>query len=153
MVLQKRLVLLILALFSDNAISEPTEILCLAQNIYFESRDQPREGMIAVGLVTLNRVESKKFPNTVCRVTRQKKNNVCQFTWYCQEHKIIDDYISWQKIYRLAEDVYTSKKKYEYIIPPDTYWYHADYIEKPLWAINMKEANKIKTHIFYVTGM
>ena len=67
------------------------EVKCLAQNIYFESRDQSVKGQIAVALVTINRVKSKRFPNTVCRVIHQAsryksgkpKRNKCQFSWYC----------------------------------------------------------------------
>ena len=68
---------------------------CLAQNIYFESRNQDFEGKIAVGYVTLHRVNHKNYPNTVCDVVYEgpkyiswKGNEVpvrwdCQFTWYC----------------------------------------------------------------------
>ena len=34
------------------------ELYCLANNIYFESRNQPKLGRIAVGQVTMNRVNS-----------------------------------------------------------------------------------------------
>ena len=61
------------------------ELYCLANNIYFESRNQPKLGQIAVGQVTMNRVNSPKFPNTVCGVVKQggEKRNRCQFSWYC----------------------------------------------------------------------
>ena len=47
------------------------ELYCLSKNIYFESRNQPTLGQIAVGQVTMNRVNSPRFPNTVCGVVRQ----------------------------------------------------------------------------------
>ena len=47
------------------------ELYCLANNIYFESRNQPKLGQIAVGQVTMNRVNSPKFPNTVCGVVNR----------------------------------------------------------------------------------
>ena len=37
---------------------------CLAYNIYFEAKGEGIDGMIAVGHVTKNRVESKLFPDT-----------------------------------------------------------------------------------------
>ncbi|MEZ5725494.1 MAG: cell wall hydrolase [Paracoccaceae bacterium] len=40
--------------------------------MYFESNRSSRDGMIAVGSVVMNRVESDKFPNTVCGVVGQK---------------------------------------------------------------------------------
>ena len=47
------------------------EVNCLALNIYHEARNQPFMGKLAVGFVTLNRVKSKEFPNTVCGVVKQ----------------------------------------------------------------------------------
>ena len=37
------------------------ELYCLANNIYFESRNQPKLGQIAVGQVTMNRVNSLNY--------------------------------------------------------------------------------------------
>ena len=59
-------------LFSPQAAAKELdikeELYCLATNIYFESRNQPQVGRVAVGQVTMNRVNSPKFPNTVCEV-------------------------------------------------------------------------------------
>ena len=43
------------------------EAFCLAQNVYFETRNQPR-GQMAVISVTVNRVNDGRFPNTICGV-------------------------------------------------------------------------------------
>ena len=73
-----------------------TEISCMADNIYFEARNQGTAGWSAVASVTLNRVKDKRFPNTVCEVVKQgptreswkKDGNYyplkhrCQFSWY-----------------------------------------------------------------------
>ena len=61
------------------------ELDCLARNIYFESRNQPLAGRLAVGQVTMNRVDSPRFPNTVCDVVMQggERLHRCQFSWYC----------------------------------------------------------------------
>jgi spore germination cell wall hydrolase CwlJ-like protein len=40
--------------------------------MYFESNRSSRDGMIAVGSVVTNRVQSDDFPNTVCAVVSQK---------------------------------------------------------------------------------
>ena len=44
---------------------------CLADNMYFEARNQGTAGIIAVSNVVLNRVASDMYPNTVCGVVRQ----------------------------------------------------------------------------------
>ena len=98
----KKLFLLCLILVSCSAFGKgvvykpllfeyKNEVKCLALNIYFEARDQPTKGQIAVALVTINRVNSKRFPDTICRVIHQAsrhkngkpKRNKCQFSWYC----------------------------------------------------------------------
>ena len=45
---------------------------CLADNMYFEARNQGTIGIIAVSNVVLNRVKSKDYPNTICEVVRQR---------------------------------------------------------------------------------
>ncbi|MEF2072494.1 cell wall hydrolase [Consotaella aegiceratis] len=45
---------------------------CMARVMYFESNRSSDEGMIAVGTVVMNRVDSPDFPNSVCAVVGQK---------------------------------------------------------------------------------
>ena len=66
---------------------------CLAKNIYFEAKNQPLIGQLAVAIVVMNRVEDHRFPDTVCEVVQQGPTlawtenfpvkNKCQFSWYC----------------------------------------------------------------------
>ena len=49
----------------------PIQATCLAENVYFEARNQGTAGWSAVISVTLNRVKDKRFPNTVCEVVKQ----------------------------------------------------------------------------------
>ena len=91
------LILISCAAFGKRVTYEPApndygnEVNCLAKNIYFEARDQPTKGQIAVALVTINRVNSKRFPKSICKVVHQAsrykggkiKRNKCQFSWYC----------------------------------------------------------------------
>ncbi|WP_376767940.1 cell wall hydrolase [Jiella pacifica] len=45
---------------------------CMTRVMYFESNRSSPEGMLAVGTVVMNRVESEKYPNSVCAVVGQK---------------------------------------------------------------------------------
>ena len=64
---------------------------CLTENIYFEARGQGQAGWLAVAQVTQNRVDDRRFPNTICEVVKQGLTyasgdpirNKCQFSWYC----------------------------------------------------------------------
>lgn len=40
--------------------------------MYFESNRSSRDGMVAVGSVVMNRVESNRYPDSVCGVVRQR---------------------------------------------------------------------------------
>jgi spore germination cell wall hydrolase CwlJ-like protein len=46
---------------------------CLARAMYFESNRSSDDGMLAVGTVVMNRLNSGKYPNTICGVVGQKK--------------------------------------------------------------------------------
>ena len=45
---------------------------CLARAMFFESIRSSREGLVAVGTVVMNRVDSDAYPGTVCGVVGQK---------------------------------------------------------------------------------
>ena len=88
------------------------QMICIAENIYFEARAESIEGKAAVANVTRNRVKSSLFLNTYCEVvyqgpvreswkTKQHKDladedrvyyprkHRCQFSWYCDGQKDI----------------------------------------------------------------
>ena len=45
---------------------------CLARAMYFESNRSSEEGMLAVGTVVMNRLESGRYPKSVCGIVGQK---------------------------------------------------------------------------------
>jgi len=49
-----------------------SERSCLERAIFFEANRSSREGLIAVGTVVMNRVNSSHYPNTICGVVGQK---------------------------------------------------------------------------------
>ena len=50
-----------------------TELDCMERAMYFESNRSSRDGMVAVGTVVMNRVESGQYPRSVCGVVGQRK--------------------------------------------------------------------------------
>ena len=125
---------------------------CLAQNVYFEARNQSREGQIAVIAVTLNRVISRKYPNTICEVTTQRKlvkgKYIAQFSWYSDgKSDVPKELILWERIQVLSASVL---ENYVWIEDP-TYgalWYHTTSVD-PYWNKSMKKVVQIEDHIFY----
>lgn len=132
---------------------EKKEVDCLADNIFHEAAYEPKDGKIAVALVTLNRVKTD-FSSSVCGVVHQKtKNNagqtVCQFSWLCapktlstKKHEEI-----YNEIRDIALYVYFNHSVIEDITRGAIY-YHADYVS-PGWH-NLRKTTKIGRHIFYI---
>lgn len=56
---------------------------CLKTALYFEARGESIEGQFAVAEVILNRVDSVRYPNTVCGVVQQGGARSCQFSFNC----------------------------------------------------------------------
>ncbi len=77
----------------DTSKVDPEQAYCLAENIYYEARNEDIRGQFAVASVTLNRANDTRFPNTVCEVVKQtavsriSKKLVCAFSWYCENDK------------------------------------------------------------------
>ena len=130
-------------------------ITCLALNIYFESRNQPIEGQVAVSQVVLERVKSKKYPNTVCEVVFQGPTyswsvnypikDRCQFSWYCDG--LSDkprDRTAWLNSLEVAEKVYYGLTD---TVKGATH-YHSVKVD-PWWAKYKVKVKQIGDHIFY----
>jgi len=122
------------------------EVECLARNIYFEARGEPRAGKIAVAEVTMNRVKSNQFPKTVCAVVHQKHKNICQFSWVCEGKRSVRNNNAWRESQRIAESILISKKRYGII--GNAKYFHATYVN-PKWADESRMIAQIGNHIFY----
>lgn len=120
------------------------EIACLALAIYFEARSEPLYGRIAVAETVLNRVESPKYPDTVCEVVKQHK----QFSFYSDglSDKPTEKR-AWEKSLNIAEFM-ISEREYVSVVGKKATHYHADYVD-PYWAESLHRIKKVGTHIFY----
>lgn len=132
--------------YSELSQESRREIDCLALNIYREAGIEESRGMIAVALVTMNRLKTSGFPNTVCKVVKQKTQKVCQFSWVCMNNlPMIDD-----KIYTYSKELATRIFLNHHLIEDFTggaLFYHADYV-RPKWK-RLQVTAKIGRHIFY----
>ena len=127
-----------------EAIEESSELYCMAQNIYFEARNQSRAGMVAVARVVMNRVKNKGWPNSVCEVVRQRM----QFSWYWDG--VNDQPNKKSKAWKMAVEV-ASEVMYGNVVKDgldEAFHYHADYVN-PKWAKKKVMIAKIDDHIFY----
>lgn len=131
-----------------------TEILlCLALNVYWETKGQPYIEKLAVAHVVINRVESEAYPDTACEVVYegpvlkgQPVRDRCQFSWYCDGKS---DKPTWQAQWEEAQRVATIALQYAHLDPTEgATHYHADYVN-PNWASRKTKIAQIGTHIFY----
>lgn len=134
---------------------------CLAQNIFFEARNQTIEGQVAVAWVTLNRYESEEFPSTLCSVVKQARldakgnplRNQCQFSWYCdgKSDRIPKNKVAqraWEDAQLIARVVLLDWARGKTSPVKEATMYHADYV-KPYWAKNFDQVATVGDHIFY----
>jgi len=125
-----------------HGVSSKNQLNCLAKNVYFESRGESALGQIAVAWVTLNRVNSKRFPNTICGVVFQKS----QFSWANGKGKHrIPRGAAWEKSKNIAAAVYGKKHK------DPTFgatYFHGKSVN-PRWNRKMKLTRVIGVHKFF----
>jgi len=147
---------------ADYYHSPDSEMKCIADNVYWESRNQVMKGMIAVALVTRNRVADKRFPHSYCEVIHQGPTRAswkdpfvriplrdrCHFSWYCDgKSDDIPDYdIHVHELARaIAFKIYNGE--FNDFTEGSTH-YHADYVT-PEWSATKTKTITIGDHIFY----
>ena len=129
---------------------------CLSMNIYHEARNEGLTGQRAVAWATMNRVNSDKYPDTICDVVYQAQldengipfKNKCQFSWFCDgKSDEVKDQASWRVAEQIAEEVMNAYGK-ETDPTNGAFMYHAYYVT-PYWASSYDKQARIDSHIFY----
>ncbi len=122
---------------------------CLARAIYFEARNQPYRGQVAVAQVVMNRVFSGIYPRDVCGVIYQNAHRhlACQFTFACDgKPDVITERRSWYRAERIARKTLDGKL-YVQAVGTATH-YHATYVH-PYWVREMRRYAREGIHLFY----
>lgn len=125
--------------------------MCLALNVYYESRGEPIEGQYAVAEVTMNRVASLRYPASVCEVVHQKrwdylrKRYVSAFSWTEFDEVDAPQGEAWQVAREVAQTVYSGRKEF---VLAGAMHYHASYI-RPSWSRGKKPVARIGKHLFF----
>ena len=130
--------------FDFSETSSGQELGCLALNIYHEGRGESLKGQAAIASVTMNRVDSKHYPGTVCEVVWQRK----QFSWTLtgDRHHSITDMKSWKQALVIAR-LFIDGARIAQV--GEATHYHADNV-KPYWVAENKMIAKVGNHYFYV---
>jgi spore germination cell wall hydrolase CwlJ-like protein len=124
-----------------------TAATCLALNIFFEARQEPVDGQLAVAEVTLNRVADHRYPDTVCEVVWEDK----QFSW--THDGVHDDptrmsYLdqrAWESITELASGVLDGTTTKQGLTATH---YHSVEVS-PFWTKHYEYDGQVGSHLFY----
>jgi spore germination cell wall hydrolase CwlJ-like protein len=131
------------------------ELKCLRKAIFFEVRKNIKKEMQVVGNVVLNRVNDKRFPNTICGVVLHKG----QFEYVMrglhdkeQVEKLVNKSVlekqSWETASQVAMELLTGEFKDK---TNGATAYHANTMNKPnsrYWN-SLKQTVKTDLHVFY----
>jgi spore germination cell wall hydrolase CwlJ-like protein len=131
-----------LSQFSDD------DKYCLAQNIFFEARNQSELGQAAVAWVTLNRVEHERYPASICGVVWQDR----QFSWThdgkSDDPSNYNEPAAWEHAVEVAETILLDYVTEGWDPTNGATMYHADYVD-PYWSKSYAMVSQIESHIFY----
>jgi spore germination cell wall hydrolase CwlJ-like protein len=121
---------------------------CLAEALYFEARGESVRGMFAVGEVIMNRVDSARYPNTLCGVINQGTGRkfACQFTYTCDGNaEVIHEPAAWAKVGKVARLLVDGAPRQ---LTDGATHYHTRAVN-PRWARVFPRTTTIGSHHFY----
>jgi N-acetylmuramoyl-L-alanine amidase len=124
------------------ATQETAELRCLSENVYYEARGEELVGQYAVAEVTMNRVASNNFPNSVCGVVHQQG----AFSWTYETGMRQPYGYEWRRARAVAESVYDN---IESPLVNGALYYHATRIT-PAWAATRRQVAIVGRHMFYL---
>ncbi|CUH65618.1 Germination-specific amidase [Thalassovita gelatinovora] len=121
---------------------------CLAEALYFEARGESVKGQFAVAEVIMNRVDSPRFPDTVCDVVHQGtgRKYQCQFTYTCDGHQeVIVEHDAYRQVGKVAKLMVNGVARE---LTGGATYYHTKAV-LPRWARKFDRTATIGVHHFY----
>ena len=118
------------------------DVECLTKNIYYEAGVEDHRGKFAVGNVTINRLKTGYWGNSICKVVYAKS----QFSWTLAKKLPRPNSKLWAESEEIARKVLAGHRVRGLT---RSLYYHAIYIRDPKWVDTQHEAGQIGNHVFY----
>ena len=121
---------------------------CLSEALYFEARGETLKGIVGVAEVILNRVDDRRYPDTVCGVVNQGTGERyrCQFTYTCDGRpETITETKAFQKVGKIARLMIDDAPRE---LTSGATHYHTKSVN-PRWARVFPRTTTIGYHHFY----
>lgn len=119
---------------------------CLKTALYFESRGENLEGQFAVAEVILNRVDSVRYPSTVCGVVEQGNSKSCQFSYSCDgKTEAMKDEVAAEIAGRIARVMIDGAPRQ---LTGGATYFHTRSV-RPSWSHKFPQTASIGAHLFY----
>lgn len=118
------------------------DLECLTRNIYYEAGIEPQVGKFAVAHVTVNRLKTGYWGNSICKVVYAKS----QFSWTLAKKLPRPSSKLWAESEDIARKVLAGHRVRGLT---KSLYYHADYIKNPKWVDTKHHAGQIGQHVFY----
>ncbi len=121
---------------------------CLAEALYFEARGETLKGIVGVAEVILNRVDDRRYPDSVCDVVNQGTGQRyrCQFTYTCDgQPETISENRAYAKVGKVARVMIDGAPR---ALTEGATHYHTKSVN-PRWARVFPRTATIGDHYFY----
>lgn len=122
-------------------------LTCLARSIYWEARGEDAAGIEAIAHVVMNRLGHEGFPDTICEVVRQgREEGACQFSWWCDGRA---DDAQEDAAYSAAKEI--ARKVLNKQTPDRTggaLYFHQKKVT-PDWSAKYVKTVEVGDHVFY----
>jgi len=130
------------------AASGSDEWRCLATALYFEARGESVEGQFAVAEVILNRVDSPRYPDTICNVVYQgaRTGGGCQFSFACDGRpETIGERRAYDRVSKIARLMKDGAPR---LLTSGATHFHTRAVA-PRWSRKFDRTAEIGAHLFY----
>lgn len=117
------------------------ELECMAKVVMREAGNQSRDGQLAVAQIVVNRMQSGRFPSTVCGVANQPG----QF-FNTHAYNPRRDTARWAAAVEVAREALAGETPQ---VVPGAMFFHADYVAPNSWFRTRQRVGVLGNHIFY----